>query len=160
MGMCRVGGIILLAVAYACGGRGGDGGFGGLTGNLLLLDHSPKDSEIQVEQDTSIVLRFDAIVVPECLRDPDTWLGVGDSTEAIPGTFVQEDGGREVVFTPESPLDPELDYTFHLSALTCDTSGRILETALSFTFRSLDERSPWVSGSSAPNGGDGVSRNA
>lgn len=151
MAMRNIGVGAILLLACACGGGGGgsgSGGSSGLTGNLQLLGHQPVDGALQVQLASSISLSFDGVVVPACLQDPETWLSVASNGQLVAGTFALTDAGRTVLFTPDLPLAPETDFTFQLSPLTCDTSGRILEIDASFSFRSLDESPPVVASSS------------
>ncbi|MEO6593274.1 MAG: Ig-like domain-containing protein [Planctomycetota bacterium] len=142
--------LALIAAGTACGGSGGgtgnsgNGGSGAAAfGALQLLSHSPADQGVQVPAAASIVLEFDALIALESLSDEDTWLRKVGSTNTVPGSFARGVNTR-VTFTPTSPLELESDYTFQLSALTCDVDGRILDVTTSFEFRTFDATPPQV----------------
>lgn len=144
----RLGFIAVCLCLHACGGGGGGSGNSGTGaatyGSIALTSHTPVDGAVQVALDARITLRFDAAMVLDCMRDEDTWLRVVGSTTDVPGDYALAEGGRAVVFTPTTPLLAETDYQFQVSPLTCDQSGRILETAATFAFRTLDATPPTV----------------
>lgn len=129
----------------ACGGGGGGGSSDGSTGTALgavqLLAHSPADGEVQVPANKVIQLEFDAAMAVESFGDEDTWLRKVGTTENVAGSFARGAGGR-VSFTPSQPLALETDYEFHLSGLTSDQTGRILDAEASFSFRTFDSTRP------------------
>jgi hypothetical protein len=156
-------GFVGLLGAAACGGGGsGTGGSNGsspraATGDLALLEHVPADGAVQVPLDASIWLRFDAVVVRDCITEEDLWLRTA-AGERVRGAFGFEGNGREVRFTPEQALRPETDYVFTLSPFVCDSSGRILAEQVSFGFRTLDHRPPSLLASSVADNSSGVDR--
>lgn len=129
----------------ACGGGGasssGDGNTGSAFGAVQLLGHSPADGEVQVPVGTTIQFEFDAPMAVESFGDADTWLRKTGTTQNVAGVFTRGAQGR-VTFTPSTALDLESDYTFQLSGLTCDQSGRILDVERSFAFRTFDSTPP------------------
>jgi len=129
----------------ACGGGGGGGSSDGSTGSAFgavrLLAHSPADGEVQVAANKVIQLEFDAAMAVESFGDEDTWLRKVGTTQNVPGSFARGANGR-VSFTPSQPLALETDYEFHLSGLTSDQTGRILDAETSFTFRTFDSTPP------------------
>ncbi|MEQ1632804.1 MAG: Ig-like domain-containing protein, partial [Planctomycetota bacterium] len=156
--------IALTAILCACGsqGAGSSNSNTGLAsyGAIALTSHTPSDAAVQVPLDTTITLRFDAFMVLDCTRHPDTWLRRAGTEISQPGTWSLGDNGRALVFTPSAPLAAETDYDVSVSPLTCDREGRILETATTFSFRTLDETPPSVvSANVAPNQ-TGISRTA
>jgi hypothetical protein len=152
---------LALLVLAACGSGGGStsGGSGTgaqLTGTLQLLDGTPADEAVQVALDSALQFRFDGALALECFQDEDTWLHTADSGSNVPGTFSLTGGNQTVVFHPDAPLQPETDYVFQLSPLTCDVDGRILERTVQVRFRSLDERPPVVSQATVSAGAQNV----
>lgn len=132
----------------ACGsGGGGQPGFGGgasaQLGTVALLGHTPAANAVQVALDATILLEFDAAMALESFGDEDTWLRAAGSTTNVAGAFTLGSSGR-VLFTPAASLAAETDYTFQLSALTCDVDGRILDVTHAFSFRTLDQTPPSV----------------
>ncbi len=129
----------------ACGGGGGgssgDGNTGSAFGSVQLLSHSPVDGAVQVAVDTVFQFEFDAPMAVETFGDQDTWLRKDGSSTNVPGQWSRGSQGR-VAFAPSGALDLESDYTFHLSGLTGDLSGRILDTEQSFAFRTYDATPP------------------
>ena len=150
-----------MATAACGGGGGGSSDFGNANdatfGAAQLLDHSPGDGEVQVALDSPIVLLFDANMAADTFADEDTWLRVDGTTQNVAGSFTRGNAGR-VVFTPAQPLLAETDYTFQLSGLTSDDSGRILDVTHSFSFRTLDTTPPQISSLDVAAGATGQSR--
>ncbi|MFO1077829.1 MAG: Ig-like domain-containing protein [Planctomycetota bacterium] len=141
----------LAALAAACSGGGGGGAGSGTTqtaryGLITALAHEPADGTVQVPLAASIVIEFDAAIALDSLGDEDTWLRVAGSTNNVPGRFTANLDQSRVTFTPLSPLARETDYEFQLSGLTCDDQGRLLDAALHFAFRTLDETPPQLLG--------------
>ncbi|MCB9877260.1 MAG: Ig-like domain-containing protein [Planctomycetes bacterium] len=152
----------MLGLLAACGsGGGGSAGAGtsanGAFGAVQLLGHVPADEAVQVALDAVITLTFDATMAVESFADEDTWLRVVGSDVDVPCTFARGSAGR-VSCQPDSPLEPETDYEFQLSALTCDASGRILDVTASFTFRTVDQTPPAVVGADVDAGAQNVGR--
>lgn len=153
-----------LAIATALAGCGSGGGHSpsdsatsSAYGVVRLLAHSPAADEVQVALSTVIALEFDAPMALDSFGDEDTWLRVLGSTTNVPGQFELAGQGR-VRFVPAAPLQAETDYVFQLSALTCDESGRILDTTTSFGFRTFDSSPPAVAGIDVADGATNVSR--
>lgn len=157
-------GFALLAAACG-GGGGGASGVGndpGATtaasvGVVRLLDHTPADGAVQVEPGEAIVLRFDARMALDSFGDPDTWLRPADGGQAVGGVFERGTLNR-VTFRPTAPLQLETDYTFQLSALTCDEDGRILDQEPRFTFRTVDATPPSIVAIDVADGATNVAR--
>lgn len=152
-----------LVLCTACGSGGGgtgDSGNGGtgdsLTGSLRVTAHHPADGGVQVALTDTVRVTFEAAVALDCLQDDETSLRAGGTV--VTGTFTLADASKTVVFTPAAPLERETDYTFQLSPLTCDTTGRILEDHLRFSFRTLDDRPPSITSASVRDGQTGVDR--
>lgn len=150
-------------LAASCGsGGGGTGGSNGqgsrsTTGDLALLEHAPAADAVQVAIDASVWLRFDGIVVNDCLADENLRIETTDG-ERVPVAFAIEGNGREVRLTPSQALRPETDYLVHLSPFVCDASGRILGEQVSFEFRTVDSRPPQLVSASVANNATGVDR--
>jgi hypothetical protein len=162
MGRTRGVAPALLLWAAACGSKGGQsGGTGGsdgpgsLVGDLAVVSHSPADGAIQVAVDSEVRIRFDGVIVRDCLQDEDVHLRTAAGAR-VAGVFVLEGAGRDVVFRPAAPLAKETDYTLALSPFVCDTRGRLLGNGYSFSFRSYDDRPPSLVTSSVANGASGV----
>lgn len=154
----------LLTALCACGSQGA-GGSNSNTGTatygaIALTSHVPADDAVQVPLDTTITLRFDARMVLDCTRHPDTWLRRSGTTEDVDGTWSLADSGRQLVFTPSAPLLPETDYDVSVSPLTCDQEGRILEAATTFSFRTIDQTPPTVASANVSPNQTGRSRTA
>ncbi len=155
----------LLLLAAACGGGGGGAGSSGTGGAVNgafgvidLLSHTPADDAVQVATDAGILLEFSSEIARDSLGDEDTWLRVAGSDSNIAGSFSSASNGR-VTFTPSSPLAVETDYTFQISALTCDHDGRILDVTHSFSFRTVDTTPPTLQSVDVANNTTGVGRN-
>lgn len=157
----------LALVLASCGGGGGGGdgpapaGPGATNaaavGVVRLVDHEPADGAVQVEPGAAITLRFDARMAIESFGDPDTWLRAAGGSSPVAGSF--ELGTlQRVVFRPQAPLQAETDYTFQLSALTCDEDGRILDQEARFTFRTIDTTPPTLAAVDVAAGAVGVAR--
>lgn len=155
----------LALFATACGGGGGGANAPagpGTTearavGTVRLVDHEPADGAVQVEPDAAIVLRFDARMALESFADTDTWLRAAGAATPVAGTFELGSLNR-VYFRPQAPLQLETDYTFQLSALTCDEDGRILDEEARFTFRTVDTTPPGLTAIDVADGAVGVAR--
>lgn len=156
----------LALVLASCGGGGGGAtnapaGPGtnesGAVGAVRLVDHEPADGETQVDPGVVITLRFDARMAIESFGDPDTWLRAAGSASPIAGSFELGTLNR-VLFRPQAPLQAETDYTFQLSALTCDADGRILDQEARFAFRTIDTTPPTLTGFDVAAGATGVER--
>ncbi len=160
----RLGILAVCLCLHACGGGGSGSGNSGTGqaayGRINLQSTVPADAAVQVALDAKITLRFDTVMVLDCMRDEDTWLRVVDSTANVSGQFALQEAGRTVTFTPDAPLLPETDYYFQVSPLTCDQSGRLLETAVRITFRTLDDTPPRVVSANVLPGENGRSRTA
>jgi hypothetical protein len=156
--------IALTAVLCACGSSGagssnsnaGQASYSAIT----LLSHEPADAAVQVPLTTTITMRFDARMVLDCTRHPDTWLRRSGTDVSLPGTWSLADNSQSLVFTPNSQLLPETDYDVSVSPLTCDQQGRILETTTTFSFRTLDETAPSVIAANVTPNQTGRSRTA
>src|SRR5262249_19772797 len=137
--------IPLLGLASCSGGHSGP-----TTGqsffsamNLAVVGHTPADDELQVATSATVMLRFDGIVAPDSLQQPSSGLFTAAGVRT-PGAFVVTDGGRTVSFVPQGGLAKNEHYTFRLSPLTCDTSGRLLDQDFAFTFHAFDDRPPAI----------------
>jgi hypothetical protein len=154
-------GLALLATAAACGGGGGGGsGFGASESNygtVRLLAHAPAVDAVQVSLDATIELEFDAAMALDSFGDEDTWLRLDGSSTNVPGTWSLGNGGR-VRFTPAQRLQPETDYVFQLSALTCDTIGRIVDVTTVVPFRTYDATPPSLTSIDVAANATGVDR--
>lgn len=150
-----------LLVLGACGSGSGSGGPGGsgtaqLTGTLQLLESTPPDASLQVALDSTLQFHFDGALALESFQDEDTWLRPAEGGSNVPGTFTLAGANQTAVFRPSSQLQPEMDYLFQISPLTCDVDGRILERTVQVRFRSLDERPPTVLQASVSPGAQNV----
>jgi len=149
----------------SCGSGGGDSAAPaspGATnaasiGTVHLVDHEPANGAVQVDPAAVIVLRFDARMAIESFGDADTWLRAAGAAAPVAGTFELSSHNR-VYFRPQAPLQLETDYTFQLSALTCDEDGRILDQEVRFAFRTLDTTPPTLIGIDVAAGAIGVAR--
>ncbi|MCK5940483.1 MAG: Ig-like domain-containing protein, partial [Planctomycetes bacterium] len=159
----RLAAIALLGLA-ACGSGGGSGSNSGSGGNVgsafgvvNLISHSPADGEVQVALDAVLTLEFDADMALETFGYEDTWLRETETGAAVEVQFAPGTNGR-VSVQPTAPLKAETDYTFQLSALTTDLSGRILDVRTSFSSRTFDETPPTLTGFDVANNATGVTR--
>ncbi|MEZ5965703.1 MAG: Ig-like domain-containing protein [Planctomycetota bacterium] len=125
-------------------------------GDLALLESSPADDAVQVAVDSSLWLRFDGVLVRDCLTPENVWLTTAAGSAVAAATSLAG-AGREVTITP-SALAPETDYELHLSPFVCDTNGRILADSRTIRFRTLDQRPPALSGASVADAQTGVDR--
>ncbi|MBX3461634.1 MAG: Ig-like domain-containing protein [Planctomycetes bacterium] len=142
--------VLAVLSATACGGGGAGSSGNGNTaevalGIVQLLGHVPADGAVQVAVGAGIQLEFDAPMALDSFGDEETWLRPAGSSTDVAGTFSRGSGGR-VLFQPAAPLQPETDYVFQLSPLTCDTNGRILDVARTFSFRTFDQTPPQLLG--------------
>lgn len=150
-------------LAASCGGGGaGTGGSNGagsrpLTGDLSVLQQAPTVDAVQVAIDATVWVRFDGVIVQECLTDDNIRLATSTGTR-VPATFAVEGGGREVRVTPTRALAPETDYVVRLSPFVCDTGGRILADEYTFTFRTIDQRPPLLVSATVADNAVGVDR--
>lgn len=155
-------GLLLIAAACSSGGGGaGSSGAGGSSsgafGVIDLLSHTPADDAVQVATDASILLEFTSEIARDSLGDEDTWLRADGSGTNIAGMSTAASNGR-VSFTPSAPLALETDYTFQISALTCDHDGRILDVTQSFSFRTVDTTPPTLQAVDVANNAASISR--
>lgn len=137
-------------------GGGGSGGTGNLAGALNLVSSSPADQGVNAATDAAVELRFDGALAAECLADDDTWLEA-PGPRKVAGSWRLTDASRTAVFTPASALDPETDYVMHVSPLTCDGNGRLLEVERTVAFRTVDHTAPTIVAATVAEGATGVS---
>ncbi len=156
----------LALLLASCGGGGGGSGGGptepgvgaaASTGVVRLLDHEPAAEATQVPTDGRITLRFDARTALDSFGDADTWLRVDGVGANVAGSF-QLGSLNRVHFTPAASLQPETDYVFQLSALTCDEDGRILDQEVRFRFRTIDTTAPTLVAVDVADGAMNVAR--
>ncbi|MEM7205275.1 MAG: Ig-like domain-containing protein [Planctomycetota bacterium] len=164
--MEKTAGQLALAALLALGACGSGGGSGAsedpstqpsLTGNLTVLDQSPADGAVQVALDATLVVTLDGSIVAACLDDAGTYLETAAGVR-IPGTARTEAGGHQVHFAPSAPLQAQTDYVFHLSPLTCDGTGRLLDRETRVGFRTRDDVPPRLLSASLTPGQLGVGR--
>ena len=150
--------VIVLLVFNACSRSGGspfgsqppaDGSSGSYTDYLSVVFHSPANGAMQVAVNEELAITFDSYVAIASLSNPGTSLTITGSGTNIPGNFTIAEGGRTAIFRPSAPLNKQTDYTFNLSAFTCDNNRRLLEYPLSFQFRTLDDQAPTIPAASA-----------
>ncbi len=160
--------MALIALAVGCSqsensGPGAPGpgprGPGALfTDTLRVTSHAPEQGAKQVDRATRITVSFASVIIEDCLENQDTWLRRTDDAAQIAGTFVITDQGRTVMFTPSQELDGETDYSFQMSALTCDTDGLLLEEEFRLKFRTYDATPPKIDKASVSSNSLGVNR--
>src|SRR5262245_31624307 len=87
---------------HACGSGGAGSGSSGTGtaqyGRIHLLSTEPPDGAVQVALDVQLRLRFDAVMVLDCMSDEDTWLRATGSSTNVAGTFSLQEGGHAVLF--------------------------------------------------------------
>src|SRR5262245_34141674 len=151
-----------LALVPGCGGGGAGGGSSAVAasgGSLAIVEQTPPDEAVQVPLDAEVRLAVDGTVVEASLLDRGTYLETAAGAP-VPGSLRLEDGGRTIVFAPAALLAADTDHVFHLSPLTCDGLGRILDRSLTLRFRTIDDEPPAVTAATVAEGASNVSRTA
>jgi hypothetical protein len=161
---------LAFGAATGCGGGGSSGGanitLDSSTGQLVpsaltVIDSSPSDGALQVAPDAVIEVTFDGVLVSLSLQASGTSLRVASGPSAgdtVPGLLATTPDGTGVTFTPSQPLAAATDYVFRLAPAIASTDGRLLESAWSTSFTTLDTTPPSVASSSLADGSVDVDR--
>ena len=140
--------FLALLLPLSCGNSGGEGSdiyslSGPLAGHLIVTGHSPADGAIQVPQDESITISFNAPINAESVQSEQI-IVADDRGQPLLGSFAIATGNRQVLFQPAASLAQDSTYRVTVKKLVYDTGFRTLERDYTFSFRTTDPTPPTV----------------